>query len=523
MIHIDAAEGFEGVLLYIWHNLFIIYRPGVLCSADPFPPEKNRKRSERKEMEKPKVTESLITNYALGQAMNTMAFTVPTLFLTVFMTDYLGISPVAMANGMFIARLVDFVVSIVAGMIIEKVHMKHGKYLSWIRLLTATLFFGNIVQMLDTTPFVKNATARLVIVMIFYMMFHCSMNFNATSRAAILPKFCGADMELRKKFTARQTQLGALVSIFGSAIIVPLVNFVAKVTGQESLGYFIGALIFSGLFVVFNLMFCKQAAPFDPPEDAAVAARRTPTVGQMVESLVTNPQMLILFGCFTVFTMGNQVYAGVTTYFFRVTGNFSRYSFALTARAVCAFVASMVAPPLARKLGKKAALVTGWSIVAVAGLIIKFFCFRNGQANIVLMTVCMCLFQAALYLYMGFMAVMYLDCGEYGYYKSGIDNRTMAVTVMNWPTKIGFMFGGSIVGYMLAWAGYDAAGGVNGAQGAFADMGKFMTTMGIIPAIGAGIAAVCIFLFYKLDDKTAAEYAKANVEREAAEKAAEGK
>jgi len=471
-------------------------------------------------MEKPPVKESLVTSYALGNAMNTMGFQVPTLFLSMFMTDYLGISPVAMANGMFIARLVDFAVSIVAGMIIEKVHMKHGKYLSWIRLLTGTLFFGNIIQMLDTSAFVSNTTARLVIVMIFYMMFHCSMNFNATSRAAILPKICGADMELRKKFTARQTQLGALVTIFGSAIIVPLVNFMGKATGKESIGYFIGALIFSGLFVVFNTWFIKQASPYDPPEDAATAARKAPTVGQMVSSLVTNPQMLILFGCFMVFTMGNQLYTGVTTYFFRVTGNFSRYSFALTARAVCAFVASMVAPPLARKLGKKAALVTGWSIVAIAGLIIKFGCYNaaTGEANIVLMTVCMCLFQAALYLYMGFMAVLYLDCGEYGYYKSGVDNRTMAVTVMNWPTKIGFMFGGSIVGYMLAWAGYDAAGGVNGAQGAFADMGKFMTTMGLVPAILAGVAAVCFFLFYKLDDKTAAEYAKANVEREAAEK-----
>ena len=212
-------------------------------------------------MEKPPVKESLVTSYALGNAMNTMGFQVPTLFLSMFMTDYLGISPVAMANGMLIARFVDFGVSIIAGMIIEKVHMKHGKYLSWIRLLTATLFFGNIIQMLDTTAFVKNATARLVIVMIFYMMFHCSMNFNATARAAILPKICGADMELRKKFTARQTQLGALVSIFGSAIIVPLVNFMAKVTGKESIGYFIGALIFSGLFVVFNMWFVKMAAP----------------------------------------------------------------------------------------------------------------------------------------------------------------------------------------------------------------------------------------------------------------------
>ena len=478
------------------------------------------KRSERKEMEKPPVKESLVTSYALGNAMNTMGFQVPTLFLSMFMTDYLGISPVAMANGMLIARFVDFGVSIIAGMIIEKVHMKHGKYLSWIRLLTATLFFGNIIQMLDTTGFVKNATARLVIVMIFYMMFHCSMNFNATSRAAILPKICGADMEMRKKFTARQTQLGALVSIFGSAIIVPLVNFMGKMTGQESIGYFIGATIFSALFVVFNIWFIKMATPYDPPEDAAAAARRTPTVGQMVESLVTNPQMLILFGCFTIFTMGNQLYAGVTTYFFRVTGNFDRYSIALTARAVTAFVASMVAPPLARKLGKKAALVTGWAIVAITGLLIKFTAFTNGQANILLMTIYMCLWQGALYLYMGFMAVCYLDCGEYGYFKSGIDNRTMATTVMNWPTKIGFMLGGSMVGWMIAWAGYDAAGGTAGAQGSFASMDKFMTTMGLVPAILAAIAAVLLFLFYKLDDKTAAEYARANVEREAAEKAA---
>ena len=277
-------------------------------------------------MEKPPVKESLVTSYALGNAMNTFAFQVPTLFLSMFMTDYLGISPVAMANGMLIARFVDFAVAIVAGMIIEKVHMKHGKYLSWIRLVTATLFFGNIIQMLDTTAFVGNATGRLVIVMIFYMMFHCSMNFNATARAAILPKICGADMEMRKKFTARQTQLGALVSIFGSAIIVPLVNFMAKVTGQESLGYFIGAFIFSALFVIFNTWFVKQAAPYDPPETAA-AARRTPSVGQMLESLVNNPQMLILFACFTIFTMGSQLYAGVITYFFKATGHFNDGSY----------------------------------------------------------------------------------------------------------------------------------------------------------------------------------------------------
>ena len=189
-------------------------------------------------MEKPPVKNSLVTSYALGNAMNTMAFTVPTLFLSMFMTDYLKISPVAMANGMLIARFVDFAVSLIAGMIIEKSHFKTaGKHLGWIRLVTATLFFGNIIQMLDTSAFVGNSTVRLVIVMLFYMMFHCSMNFNATARAAILPKICGADMELRKKFTTRQTQLGAVVQIFGNALIIPLVAFMGRLTGLSPQGF----------------------------------------------------------------------------------------------------------------------------------------------------------------------------------------------------------------------------------------------------------------------------------------------
>ncbi len=468
---------------------------------------------------KPQVTSGLINTYAIANAMNTFAFTVPTLFLSMFMTDYLGISPVAMANGMFIARLVDFFVSIVAGGIIEKAHMKHGKYLSWLRRLTGTLFFGNIIQMLDTTAFVGSATGRLVIVMIFYMMFHCSMNFNATCRAAILPKFCGADMEMRKRFTSRQMQMGAVVSIFGSAIIVPLVNFIAKVTGQESLGYFIGALIFSSLFVVFNIIFVTKAAPFDPPVDPNAAGKRTPTVAQMVESLFTNPQMLILFLCFTIITMGTQLYAGVLTSFFRATGNSATwYSVALTARSVFSFICTLIAPPMARKLGKKAAIVVGWFMIAVAGLLIKFGAYTGGQAHVMVVIVAMCLIQGAVSLYMSFQAVYWLDCGEYGYYKSGIDNRTMSVTVMNWPTKIGFMFGGSLVGYMIAWAGYNAQGSaVAGGQGSFEFMDRFMTVFGLIPGIMAAIAAVGILLLYKLDDKTAAEYAKANVERERAE------
>ena len=469
------------------------------------------------ESNKPKVSSALVNFYALSNGLNTMAFTVPTLYLTVFMTDYLGISPVALGTGMLIARTIDFIVSLIAGIIIEKSNMKHGKFLSWIRLLTVTLFFGNIIQMLDTSAFVSNTTVRLIIVMIAYISFHSSMNFYATSRASLIPKLAGADMDARKRLTARQSQVGAAVSIISSAITLPLVQFIERTTGSPSIGYFVVALIFSTLFVIANLTFVKLAAPFDPPGDTGPAKAR-PTVGQMVSSVVTNKQMLILFLCFTFTGIGNQLYAGVTTYFFRVTGNFSKYTIVLTARSICAFLASMMAPALGRKLGKKGALVISWFLVALAGFAIRFLAFTNGQANLVVMAICMCFKQMSMYLYMVFMANYWLDCGEYGYYTSGIDNRTMAVTVMNWPTKIGMALGGSLVGYGLAWAGYHAP--TEGNLGTFDSMRRFMDVIGLIPAVCAAIGAVGILLLYKLTDAQAAEYAKANVEREQAAKAA---
>ncbi|MCQ2440071.1 MAG: MFS transporter, partial [Oscillospiraceae bacterium] len=165
------------------------------------------------ENNKPVLSDSIINLNALSNGLNTMAFQVPTLYLTMFMTDYLGISPVAMGTGMLIAKTFDFIISLVVGVIIEKANMKHGKYLSWIRLITATLFFGNIIQMLDTTAFVGNSTARLIIVMIGYMMFHGSMNFSAACRGGMVQKLAGPDMALRKKITARQAQVGSAVSI----------------------------------------------------------------------------------------------------------------------------------------------------------------------------------------------------------------------------------------------------------------------------------------------------------------------
>ena len=52
------------------------------------------------ETKKPQLTNSIINLNALSNGFNTMAFGVTGLYMTMFMTDYLGISPVAMGNAL---------------------------------------------------------------------------------------------------------------------------------------------------------------------------------------------------------------------------------------------------------------------------------------------------------------------------------------------------------------------------------------------------------------------------------------
>lgn len=465
---------------------------------------------------RPKLTSGIINMYALANSLNTAAFTVPTLYLTMFMTDFLGISPIAIGSAMGIAKAIDFLVSIVAGAIIEKAAFKkskYGKYLTWVHLLTFTLFFGNIVQMLDTSAFVSNREIRLLIVCIFYIMFHSSMNFNQTARSALIVRLAGADMNDRKKLTARQAQYAAATSIIVSAITLPMITFVSDMTGREALGYFLVSLLFSASFLVCNLIFCKMAVPFDPPERQTADAGKQISVAQMFKSVFTNPQMMILFLGFTLMTIGSQVNTGVVAYFFRAKGIFAFMTVALTARSIVSLLASMVGPGIGKKIGKKGSLVLGFVMMAVGCLIAYLFGLnKDGSPNKIMITVSMCVVFAARYIYMVFMANYYLDCGEYGYYKTGMDNRTMAVTVMNWPTKIGFAVGGSLMGYGIAWAGYIAP--TKTAPCSFTYMNRYMMVMGLLPAILIGVSAVIILLFYKLSDAEAERYAKINDERE---------
>lgn len=446
--------------------------------------------------------------YALPGAVSAMVHQPSTQYGMLFMTEYLGIPAAAMGTAMLVAKLLDYVVSIFAGSIIEKTHSKkHGKYALWMRLTTYTLFFGSLMQLVNTTGFISSSLGRLLIVSIFYCTLHFGMNFRATSQGGILQRMAGTSMEDRKRLNARQAQIAAAVTIISGATTIPLIQFFGKQFGEAN-GYAVMVLTFGTVFLLLSyFLLFPIMKKYDLPREQAEVAK-APSVGNMFKSIITNRQMVVMFLLTTATTVGSQIYTPLLAYYFRVvTGQFSVMALLLTIRGVVGFLFSLVAPSIAKKVGKKGALILGsvLTIISYLGM------WLLGLNYLWAMVVFACLIQGAISINACFRVNYFLDCGEYGYYATGQDNRTMALTVMNWPIKIGFLVGGSAVGFGLALIGYTAGMEITAE---FAS--KFMTFMGLVPAAFSVIALFLTIFGYKLTDEQAEFYATENHKREAA-------
>ncbi|QSX09456.1 MFS transporter [Alkalibacter rhizosphaerae] len=449
-----------------------------------------------------------IMSFALPNAVSAMVHLIPVMYGMMFMTEYLGISAAAMATAMLVTKLMDYGVAIFAGSIIEKTHSKkHGKYALWLRITTFTLFFGSLLQLLNTNSIIPSSIGRLIFVSIFYCTLHFGMNFRATSQGGLLQRMAGTSMETRKILNARNGQFSAMITIIFGAITIPLIEFFGGNFGEAN-GYALTIVVYGALFMALSFfMLFPVMKKYDIPREKA-EIKNVPPVRDMFKSIITNNQMIVMFFMITSMTVGTQIYTPLVAYYFNVvTGRFAVMTLLLTVQGISAFLFSLVAPAIARKLGKKGTLMfsSGLSLLCYVGI------WLLGLNNLWALVVFASLIKGAEAIYRCFAINYFLDCGEYGYYTTGQDNRTMALTVMNWPIKIGFMAGGTAVGYGLALIGYEAGMVVTDAFSR-----SFMMLFGLVPAALLAITFLLAMFAYKLTDEQSAFYAAENNKREAA-------
>jgi Na+/melibiose symporter-like transporter len=435
---------------------------------------------------------------------------VPLGFLNIFLTEDLRITAVAVGSILLVARVADFLITFSIGAIIERSQFKSGKYLPWLKYTKWIIYFSQILLFLPVElPF----AIRAVLIVVSYLLVNVTWAFVTTVQYGTLSIVAGSDMDKRNKMMILGVRLMTAAMVLTSATNAPVRNLIASIVGPKY-QYLVVSIIY-GLFYVFaTMMLTSLIRPYDGPQVAGGPARPQVTIKDMVRCVVTNSQLIVNFGSTILFFLGMMAPMQIVMYYYIYIQNDPQLllmTLAMTITTLFNLVTTMVGPMIGLKLGRKKAMVLGQFLTVCSSTLMCFL----GARHIAVFIALNMFTGFASAIYSGFGMGYIIDVGEYGYWKTGIDNRTVTMSLVNVPIKIATFIGGSVGLYGLALIGYTP-----GMEVTSGFTRNFMLLYGGIPAICNLLACLLNGFFYKIDDKEAALYSRENREREAAKLAA---
>ena len=452
-----------------------------------------------------------------------------------FMQVNLGVPAAIMSVLVLIGTGTDFVLALVAAPIVEKGSGGNkGKYRWWFTVMPYVMFAGTVI-VFSAPSGIESPVIKGLICVLGYVLICSSSSLLGIANSGIMQALAGPSMSDRSKLSFTSARMMAVATIITSMTILPCVNFVKGITGSQQLGYLIVSAGFGVTILLGARCTLSVSKDYDLPRPKLSEAEKAKvgngvSIKDMIKSVATNNQLLTLILVYAVYNFGFNFAAGFELLFFQFWKMpetwATLYPIHQTSRSIASLVGSFIGPKIGTKLGKKKALATGLALWG-CGLTGAYLVCK-GDTPWYLYTMFSCMNSLCMYIFSGFGVNYFLDCGEYGYYKTGQDNRTIAMAMFNIPMKIATLLAGSLSAIALAAIGFDAvtlkasAGDQAGALAAFTDpiKGKFMFWFTLFPAMCMFTASILVTFFYKISDEDAAMYAKANAERKAQELAA---
>jgi probable glucitol transport protein GutA len=428
-----------------------------------------------------------------------------TAYLAFYMTERMEISVILMGSIMVAGRIIDMILSLVIGAVVQKAHPKHGQYRTWLLIGPFMVAFGTTMCFLNL-PIPEIVKGMLVLT--GWSLHGAGMSFLTTCVSGLQAKVAGPNMNNRVTLASRNAQGQNAGLILGSMSIMPLIMFV-NAKGAD--GYAIIQALVAVIGLIFQLPLFLLTKDYDSGfiQEGAKPAVAVPGIGVIVGSVLKNGQALTLFLAESLRWTTFVVMLQLPAYFFAyVAKDMGMLAPALTVQNVCGFVASLLVPALAKKTGKKrAAIITG-TFNTLGFMIIALFGMKGASAWIAGASV----FTISQTLVSSLGANLYLDCGEYYLHKTGKDTRTFLISMWGTGIKVGFILAAVVVTAILSLSGYQAPV-VPGGAGSVANVSRMAFFCGAIPGCMNLLYALIMIFGCRITEEKSREYAEANHKR----------
>lgn len=360
-------------------------------------------------------------------------------FLALYYTDNAGISAATVGTIMLVTRLLDGGSDLIMGWLIDRTRSRFGKARFWL-LVSAPLMAIGLVLCFNV-PESLSAEGKVIWVFVTYVFLAVIAYTMCNLACTTLLSFITPDQDVRTVLSSISYFISMIAVLAVSNATMPLV---------QNVGWLRTAVIFGVIGMIMILL--TFAGTKERTVGEKQDGQKIPVLTS-VRLLFNNKYFILCTVIFLVNYIANGTVGGVAAYYAKdVLGNINTVGILVTCSTIPGIVGTIFLPKLVSRIGKWKCLMGGYIIQIVTYGII---CLMPTNFPVVLVMIILKglggLPTSAL------MFAVVADVVDYGEYKTGIRIDGMTYSAISFGMKVGTGLGTAIMGWVLAFGGYNGA------------------------------------------------------------------
>ena len=291
-------------------------------------------------------------SYGMGDVACNVVFALTSGLITYFYTNVMSISAAMVGMIMLVSRLFDGLSDVAIGLIMDKVHSKHGRGRAWV--LWMALPYGISAVALFCLP--ANATAVVQAIYIFITYNLCTtVVYTALNLpyGAMAPLMTRNEQDLAKINLFRMS-MSPIGNMIVSAATLPIIN---RMGGDQS-AWIKVTLIYS-IVAIGLLLWCFLGTKERVHTQAAQEAEKLP-IGTRFGALIHNEYFILILLASLFLAVYQTVNGTCATYYAQyILGNNEYYSVLNLAENIPQVIVIMILAPFIKKFGKRNLVLAG--------------------------------------------------------------------------------------------------------------------------------------------------------------------
>ena len=373
--------------------------------------------------------------------------------LTYFYTEKVGLAAGMIGTMLLIAKLFDAVTDLIMGKIMDAGHSPKGKCRPWfLRMAISTLV---MIVMMFTVP--KNAGFgfQMGYVLVTNILLSAVVYTAIAIPYGALMAVRTASSEERGKMGTFRAAFGYIAGMFIAILLVPVTNMLG---GDQAawikLAVILAVISFVSLLVLYKVTkenVTVQAAE-NSGEKAEAEKEDDVSFAEGLKLLFKNKYWVLMLIANMLMSISYALAGSGGTYYAKyILGNDNLVALLGAVGLIPTFLGFILVGPLAGKFGMTKTTV-GCAVLGAAACVVRAFtpysivsCILGGACTTFATIPMMCLFGA-----------MVNNCVEYNEWKFGKRLVGMTNSASSFGGKISGGIGGSLIGWLLGAAGYNA-------------------------------------------------------------------